>query len=234
MTVGATDTWSESRDEIISDALANVGAIGPGETATGRTRDFAARALNRIVKALDAEGQFLWRMSRLTFTTTAATASYALSARAFDIDAPMSYVPAAGTGRVSMLPMTRDEYMALTDRTVSGTPGRYFIEKTLTGAGRILCTAILWPVPDTTSDTIEYAAALRAEDYVTGADTSPFPSSWVRALVYALSAELAPGYAQPALVEVYRDQFETEIGKQVGSDNEKQNLILVPFGGSGY
>jgi hypothetical protein len=88
MTTGSTDTWSETRDEIIADALANVGALGPGESASGLMRDHAARALNRIAKALDAEGSFLWRTSRLTFSTTAATAGYTLSATAFDVDGP--------------------------------------------------------------------------------------------------------------------------------------------------
>lgn len=234
MTLAAVDTWSEQRDEIISDALANVGALGPGQAAVGRMRDHAARALNRIVKSLDVEGQFLWRMSRLTLATIASTSSYALNARAFDIDEPMSYLAAGQTGRNLMLPMTRDEFMSLTDRTNTGTPGRYFIEKTLTGDGRILCTANLWPVPDTTGDTIEYAAALRALDYTTGANTSDFPTSWVLALVYGLSAELAPAYNQPALVAQYRELFEGEIAKQVGADNEKQDLTFVPFGGTNY
>ncbi len=234
MTVASTDTWTQTRDEIVADALANVGAIGPGQSATGVMRDHAVRALNRIVKAIDVEGQFLYRVSRLTFTTTAGTGSYALSVRAFDVDEPMSYLAAGQTGRGLMSPMTRDEYMTIGDRTVAGTPGRYFIEKTLTGGGAVLCTAVLWPVPDATGDTIEYAAPLRALDLTTGAQTVDFPSSWIRALVYALSAELAPGYAQPDLVKLYTDQFEVELAKQIGADNEKQDLWFVPFGGSGY
>lgn len=233
MTVSATDVFSQTRDEIISDALANVGAIGPGESASGVMRDHAARALNRIVKAIDAEGQYLWRMSRLTFTTTASTASYTLNATAFDVDEPVSYLQTGGTSRVPLRPMARDDFMSLPDRTTTArVPARYFIEKTLSGAGRTLLTMQLYPVPNTSSDTVEYAAAIRAKDYVTGADTSDFPASWLNCLLWGLTAELAPSYNQPQLSAQYRDMYLAEKDKQIGNDNEKQGVFFVPFGSS--
>jgi hypothetical protein len=233
MTVGATDTFSQTRDEIISDALTNVGAIGPGQDATGVIRDHAARALGRIVKAIDAEGQFLWRMSELTFSTTATTASYALNATVFDVDEPINYMKSGETARVPLRPMSRDEYMALPDRTSAGrVPSRYYVEKSLSGAGRILCTMKLWPVPDTSSDTVTYVGALRAKDYTSGAITSDFPSNWVLCLVYGLTTELAPSYSQMEMAAMYRQLYEAEKNKQLNNDNEKQALIFVPFGGS--
>jgi hypothetical protein len=232
MSTGATDTWSQSRDEIISDALANVGAIGPGETASGAPRDHAARALNRVVKALDAEGTFLWRQSRLTFTTTAGTATYTLSATVFDVDAPVSYLEAGGTTRTPVHPMTLDDYRYKPDRTTQASiPTNYVIEKTLSGAGRTLLAMTLYPVPDSTGDTVEYTAAIRAKDYVTGADTSDFPANWIQALVYGLSAEIAPAYNQAGLAGQFRQMFLEEKERQLGADNEHQGLTLVPFGG---
>jgi hypothetical protein len=233
MSVGATDTFSQTRDEIIADALANVGALGPGETASGPPRDHAARALNRLVKAIDAEGQFLWRVTRLTFTTTASTASYTLNATAFDVDEPVSYLQTGTTTRVPLRPMSRDDFMSLPDRTTAGrNPARYFIEKTLSGAGRTLLTMTLYPVPNTSSDTVEYAAAIRAKDYVTGSDTSDFPTSWIQCLVYGLTAELAPAYNQAQLAAQFRDLYLMEKDRQLNNDNEKQGIMFVPFGSS--
>jgi len=231
MAVGASDTWSQSRDEIIADALANVGAISPGEDAAGEPRAFAARALNRLVKAIDAKGQFLWRVERKTFNTTATTASYQLNANVFAVDDPMSYLKSGGTARTPIYPMTRDEYMALPDRTTAGIPSKYFIERSLTGNGRVLLTAILWPVPNATGDTIEYAGALRAKDFDTGATTPDFPTNFTQALVYGLTAEIAPAFNQPSLVAVYLPQYQAALAEQIGADNEQQGLTLVPFGG---
>jgi hypothetical protein len=232
MTTGATDTWSQSRDEIIADALANVGALGPGETASGAPREHAARALNRIVKALDGEGSFLWRLSRLTFATVASTATYTLSATAFDVDDPVSYLDAGGTTRVPVRPMSLDDYRFKPDRTLTASvPTSYVIEKTLSGAGRTLLTMTLYPVPDSTGDTVEYTAAVRGKDYVAGADTSDFPTNWIQALVYGLTAEIAPAYNQAPLSAQFRDMFMQEKERQLGADNEHQGLTLVPFGG---
>lgn len=234
MTIGAADTWSSSRDEIIADACANVGAIGPGEEAAGNVRTFCARALDRLVKSIDAEGQFLWRIERKTLTTTAATASYALHVNTWAVDEPMNYRVAAETTRTPLYPMTRDEYMALPDRTTAGRPSKYYLEKSLTGNGRTLLTAYFWPVPDTSGDVIEYAAALRSKDFDTGATTPDFPTSWTKCLVYGLTAEIAPAFGQPNLVMTYLPQYQAELTKQVGSDTEQMNLTIVPFGGGSY
>src|SRR5688572_10076501 len=130
MAVGTTDTWQATRDEIISDALANVGAVGPGVDATGVMRTHAARELDRVVKAIDGEGQFLWRLSRLTFDTTDGTASYSLHATVLDVDEPLSYLDDSSSTRTPLTPMSRDEYMMLPDRTIEAdVPNRYYVEK---------------------------------------------------------------------------------------------------------
>lgn len=231
MTVGATDTFSQTRDEIIADALANLGAIGPGESAAGPMRDHAARALNRIVKAIDADGSFLWRFSRLTFATVSGTATYTLDATALDVDDPVSYRAAGGTSRIPLSPMSSDDFRVLPDRTTTGQPSRYLVEKTLTGAGVTLMTMTLYPVPNATSDSVEYTVSIRAKDYIVGSDTSDFPTNWIKCLVYGLSAELAPSYGQTPLVKTFMQMFLAEKDAQLGSDNEKQSLIFVPFGG---
>lgn len=231
MSVGTTDTWASSRDDIINDALANVGAVGPGVSAVGPMRDHAARALDRIVKAIDGEGQFLWRMSRLTTSSVASQASYTLSALAFDVDEPVSYMANGGTTRVPLAAISRDEYMAKPDRTsTSSTPSNYYIEKTLS-SGRTALTMYLYPTPSGSGDTIEYVAALRAKDFNTGATNPDFPSAWHKALVYGLTAELAPSYGQPDLMVTFGQLFEAEKGRQINNDTEKLGITFVPFGG---
>jgi hypothetical protein len=231
MAVGTTDTFVSTRDEIISDALSKLGAIGPGEDATGVIRTHAARRLDAIVKEIDADGQFLWRMQRLTTTTTASTATVTISALAMDIDEPIRFTKAGATTGVPLHPMTRDEYMAIPDRTsVAETPTRYYIEKSLS-TGRAVIALYLWPEPSDTGDTVEYAAALRAKDFNTGATNPDFPSSWTRCLGFGLAADLAPDYKQWQQVAVFQPQYERLKDKLLNTDNEKQGLVMVPFGG---
>jgi hypothetical protein len=232
MAVGTTDTFVSTRDEIIADALSKLGVIGPGEDATGTPRTHAARRLDAIVKELDSEGQFLWRMSRLTVTTTASTATVTISALAVDIDEPIRFTKSGATVGVPLSPMTRDEYMALPDRTITAdTPTRYYIEKSLSG-GRASIALYLYPEPEDTGDTVEYVAALRAKDFNDGSTNPDFPSSWTRCLGFMLTADLAPDYKQPGLVKVFRDIYEPLLERLLGADNEHQGLFLVPFGGA--
>lgn len=234
MAQGTTDTWAGARDYIASDALSKVGAIGPGVDASGPMLTHAVRRLDGIAKELDAEGQYLWRISRLTTTTTAATATVTISALAFAIDAPVRYTKAGETEAITLEPMTRDEYMALPDRTdQSDTPSRYYVEKTLS-SGREALAMYLWPVPADSSDTVEYAAALRSKDFNTGATNPDFPSSWTNCLTYRLAADLAPDYGQIQSVRTFMELFEAQKERLIGADNERQGITFVPFGGGFY
>ena len=231
MAVGTTYTFDSSRNELIFDALANVGASGPGKTPRPDQIAHAARVLNRIVKGLDPDGLYLWRNLRRTATTTAATDSFSTAADVLSIDEPMSYLPAAdATGRTPITPMTADEYRSLPDRTTAGRPTRYFSEMA-TGPNAAL-KVYLWPVPDTSSDTIEYGALIRSFDYSTAASTSDFPSSWNSCLLYGLSSDLAPSYGQAPLAAYFRGLFNEEKARLMASQGETGNLTLVAFGRS--
>lgn len=231
MTVSGDTTFDLGRDSIINDALSNVGALGPGKSASGVMRDHAAQALNRVVKALDAEGKFLWRVTRRSLTLTDGTASYDLTASNTDVievDGPLNYRTSnSATNRTPIEPMSRDDYMRITDRTIEGIPQRYFVEYTLPRTVNI----IFWPTPDTTSAIVEYSAVLRSDDYDDGDDTGSYPARWLNCLVYGLTAELAPAYKQPQLMATFRKLFLEERDRQMNAGDEKGPTIFVPFGG---
>lgn len=226
MAAGLTYDWEQSAQQIIDDALANVGAIGPGKTATGHIRDHALRALNRVVHSLDQDGMFLWRSVRRTLTTTDGTASYSLAADVLSIDEPMSFIRSGGTSRSQVRLMSRDDYMSLSSRTDEARePTRAYFERTLTAVN-----LLLWPTPSTTGDTLEYACVVKGKDFDTLADTPDFLSSWIKALVDGLTAELAPAHNQPQMSTLFAAKFQQEVDRQHQRDTEHGNLILVPFG----
>jgi hypothetical protein len=235
MAIAGTYVWTQNRDEIITDALVNVGAIAPGHDATeARSAGLvahASRALNRLVKSLDAEGEFLWRVARYDEDTIAGTSTFALSPQLLDIDEPMTYLDMSITSASStpIMQMSRDDYMLIGDKTQSGVPTRFLVERALSGV-----TVTLWPVPSVTDDRISYAAYSQGSDFNAGANTPDFPNKWIKALVYGLSADLAPAYGQPTLVQLYQPLFKEEVAKQLSDDTERGNLCLVPWGGVSY
>jgi hypothetical protein len=227
MPTGLTDTSNETRDQVIAEALTNVGAIGIGDVRDSNNStafDVAAAALNRIAKDLDKEGAFLWRFIRRTTATTAGTASITLGTDVLVIDAPMRFTRNGQTASTQITPMARDEYMQIGDRTVRGVPSRYYVEVTLTTK-----TVYLWPTPDATSDTIEYVAVLRAKDFTSGTDTPDFTQKWQSCLVYRLTMELCPKFGQREAMGDWKALYEDEKKRLVQDDSEKGPVSFVPF-----
>lgn len=231
MTLAATDTFNQTVDTLISDAVADLtGEIG--KSVTGRRFCHAIRALERLIKRLDANGSFLWRFSRRTIALTAGTATYALPADVLDLDDPCVYRPlSAPTTNTVVVPMSRDDYTKLADRTNQGLSSQYLFERTLSGA-----TVTLWPVPDTTGDTLEYVAVARGKDAAGGGFTMDFPTKWLDCLRYGLAASLAPAYNQVQNAIYWEKKFEDEKERLLGDDTERGNITLAPVstGGGTY
>jgi len=231
MTIGATTSFTQTRDEIIADALQNLGAIEPGGVRDATNANlFAAgeRALNRVAKVIGSEGVHLWNYVRRTTTTSAGTASFVTASDVLALDGPGRYTRSGATAALQVLPMSRDDYMSLADRTIRGPSTQYYVEQALNTT-----TVYLWPVPDATGDTIEYTACVRTADFTSGSDTPDFWADWVSCLVYGLTVELAAAFSQTALIQTFKPLFDQELRRLVDSDNERGNLTLVPYGASG-
>ncbi len=230
MAVASTATFTATRDQIVMDALAMVGATGPNRTPSANQLAHGARVLNDLVKSMDADGIFLWKLDRITFTTTDGTANYTLQSDVLEIDEPATYKPSSSNARTLLTPISRDDYMSISDRTVEGTPTQYYVERQLSG-GHIL---YLYPTPDTTGDTVEYAGHVRGRDFSIGSNNPDFPVSWILCLKLGLAWLLAPTYGQSSRMGPLRDQYMEERMRQLGNDSEKLGISFVPFGWSNY
>ncbi len=228
MTIGATTSFSESRDEIIAEALSNLGALEPGGSRNNSNSplfEAGAKALNRIVKKIDTTGMRLWRTVRRIAVMTAGVDTVTLASDVLLVDDPARYTRSGDTAALQCFAWSRKDYMAVADRTTPGPARQFFFEQTLTGQ-----VLKLWPVPDQTDDTLEYVAYTRGADFTTGADTPDFPSEWTSCLVYGLTVELAPKFMQAGLIQTFKPMYEAELAELVESDTEHGNLTLSPWG----
>lgn len=226
MATSSSADFEQSRDQIIEDALSKVGAIGPGGSSSGSQLLHAARALNRIVKSLDPEGNYLWRLVERTATTTDGTATFSPASDVIAIDEPINYKRSGESTRTPIRSMSRDDWMSLPNRTTEGTPSLFYIARTLSGL-----TVHLWPVPDQSSDTVTYQAVLRSLDFDTGANTPDFDPAWTQCLVFGLAADIAFDYGQPQLAAQFRAFFLEEKTRLLAQGTEHGNLTLMPWGG---
>ena len=89
--------------------------------------------------------------------------------------------------------MSRQEYMALPLKSAQGKTTQFYYDPQLTN-GRIY----VWPVTDTTDDTIRCSVYLPLEDMDAAANTPDFPQEFYLALSFGLAKLLLPEKGTPA------------------------------------
>ena len=196
-TSGSTD-WTRTRDQIISGALRNIGAIATGETPSASEIADGAEALNAMVKAWQAEGATLWLYDEEELSLTADKQSYTIGVGG-DLDTvrPLEIMSAryhyyTAKIDVPMEPMGRDEYFDIPLKSATGIPLQYYYDPQLS-----LGVFYIWPViKSTTSDTIRMTLKSEVEDFDAAGDNPDFPKEWFRALKFNLAMEIAPEYGQ--------------------------------------
>lgn len=236
MATSTTTAYNLTAQRLIDLALMDVGVAGQDGSVDPSLRAQALDLLNIFVKRLDVDGDFLWHIQRRIQTLTAGQANYTLLNDVYDIDEPARYTQAGATIGSQMTPMARDEYMIVGDRTLQGTPFRYYAEKSLDATGIEQITVYLYPTPPNTGDTMEYAAVLRSHDITDLSQTLDIPQKWLSTVRWGLAASLGPSYSAPIeRIAFCQKQYEVDRDKAIGDDNERGSVQLVPFGQSyGY
>lgn len=195
-TSGNTD-WSLNRNQVITGALRKLGVLPSGGTASSAQISDAADALNAIVKAFQADGMPVWKISSTTFTVTDGTSIYTVgpSQTVNTTGKPLRVIQAFYTpedgNNTPMNVYNRYDFNMLPN-TAEGTPVNLYYQPLRT-TGEIK----LWPTPNdsTTEITIHYQAMY--EDMDSSSDDFDFPSDWIQALIYNLAWSLSPEYGIP-------------------------------------
>lgn len=240
MSVPTTSTYLPNRARIVQLALTNVGAIGPGSVTPSQDSAplvaYANDVLSILIKSMDADGSLVWRSQRRTLTTVAGQAAYALPNDTNGIDQPGRYTVAGQTAGTLVMPIVTSEYQSLGDRTLTGTPIQYWLYTNVDNtSGLTSITLYFFPVPQNSGDTFEYMAVVRARDATADSDTLDVPQMWLRAMVFGLSADLAPGFGLPAdRLNYFQTQFENERQKCLEQDVEHADTQIIPWGSQAY
>src|SRR3990167_147648 len=209
-----------TRADLVKLALADVGGVGPGKTPLADQKAHANDLLNALAVSLDGKGKRGWRTVRRELALTAALgASYALGTDVWDVDDPMNIRVTGEATRTWVTRVYMDRWMAIGDRTTTGQPIEFMVERTLGTSGRLL-TLQFTPTPDA-SYTVEYVAILKTKQQYTDDNTPDFPATWLRVLRYGLALELCPSYKVPtARVTHLNAQYEKALEDAEAEGNE--------------
>ena len=79
MATSNSTNFTQTRDQIISDALQLIGRLGEGETATANAISFCSNILNKLIKHWEAKGLHCWTESEGTLFLVEGQNKYTLS-----------------------------------------------------------------------------------------------------------------------------------------------------------
>ena len=245
MATSGDTTWQLNRDQIIAAALRKVG-FAEGETPNATQISNAAEALNALVAALRADGMPVWAMKTLSFPVTANVQNYEIGVgQTVNTPMPMKLMQAIrvdtlGGVRVPLNIYTQYDFNLLSNFTnTTGTPVQVYYQPKATSG-----TLRLWPIPDAefaTNNTIEITYQRPFEEFDASTDEPDFPSYWTRALIYGLSAELAPEYGLPLQDRGYLEKKAQDVkelalsfGTEEGSIRFMPDWIMMDDNHHGY
>ena len=211
---------SNSRDfELdVSDAIEEAYERCGLEVKTGYDRRTASRSLNIMFSEWANRGLNLWTVEQKTQALTSGTASYTFTADHADL---LEVVIRRSGTDFSLSRMSRGDYLNLPNKDQSGRPSQYYFDRRITPA------VILWPTPDSSSDSLIYYYVRRIQDADTMQNTHDIPFRFLPCLVAGLSYYLSMKKA-PDRIQILKSVYEEEFQRASDEDEDRVPLKLTP------
>jgi hypothetical protein len=222
MSTSGTYSWSPSCAELIDEAFERA-RIDPA-TITVYQQLSARRSLNAILTHWANLGIHQWTIEQRTLALSAGTASYTLPAEVIDV---LDAVLRRSGKDTPVLPMGREEYLGIPDKTLRGRPSRYFIDRQ---AAAVVMK--LWLVPENSTDTLIYNDFRRFQDIKADMTQTPdVAGRWVDALMAALAHRVCRKWGDLKLLEDLRKEANDTFDTARMEDRERApTRIRVKFG----
>ena len=188
------------------------------ELRTGYDLQTAKRSMNIMLAEWANRGLNQWTIEQRTQALTANDSDYSLGTDVIDI---LSAVVRRSTTDFSMSRISRDTYLATPNKSTTGRPTQFSLDRQITPNLKI------WPTPENSTDTIVYDALTRMQDADTVTNTMEIPFRFypclTAGLAYYISMKKAPDRIQ-LLKTVYEEEFE----RAMGEDRDRSSFTVTP------
>ena len=188
------------------------------EVRTGYDLTTARRSLNIMLAEWANRGLNQWTIEQRTQALTANDSDYSLGTDIIDI---LSAVVRRSTTDFSMSRISRDTYLATPNKSTTGRPTQFFLDRQITPNLKI------WPTPENSTDVIIYDALTRMQDADAVTNTMEIPFRFypclTAGLAYYISMKKAPDRIQ-LLKTVYEEEFE----RAMGEDRDRSSFTVTP------
>lgn len=214
MTTSSSTNFELDVADYIEEAFERCGL----EVRTGYDLQTAKRSLNIMLAEWANRGLNQWTIEQRTQALTANDSDYSLGTDIIDV---LSVVVRRSTTDFSMSRISRDTYLAIPNKTTTGRPTQFFLDRQITPNLKI------WPAPENSTDVIHYDALTRIQDADSPTNTMEVPFRFypclTAGLAYYISMKKAPDRIQ-LLKSVYEEEFE----RAMGEDRDRSSFTVTP------
>ena len=184
------------------------------QSRTGYDLRTAKRSLNLMLSEWANRGLNQWTIEQRTQTVTANDTEYDLGTDVIDI---LSAAVRRSSVDYSLSRISRDSYLAIANKTTTGRPTQFFLDRHITPNLKI------WPAPENSTDVIYYDALTRIQDADTAVNTLEVPFRFYPCLTAGLALKKAPERVQMLKV-IYEEEFE----RAMGEDRDRSSFTVTP------
>ena len=184
MARSGTYTFTVTRDDIINQALIDVGALDPeGGTASATQVINAALVLNMLIKSWHVSGMHLWTRQMVSIPLTG-SATYSLGTSSVrPLRVVDGYIRAMAGNDTPIRVISKDEYNRFGLKTSTGISVNVYYDPQLDDG-------IIYVYPLASTGTLWLECEYPLMDFAASTDNPDVPQEWYNALRWNLSKEL--------------------------------------------
>jgi len=214
MTTSGSTNFELDVSDYIEEAFERCGL----ELRTGYDLKTAKRSLNLLFADWANRGLNQWTIAQRTQTVTASDGDYDLGADVIDV---LSMVVRRSSTDFSMTRISRDEYLSIPNKTTTGRPTQFFIDRQVTPQIKI------WPVPENSTDVLHFDCLTRIEDADTFTNTVEVPFRFYPCLAAGLAYYIAIKKA-PDRIQLLKAIYDEEFDRAQAEDRDRASFNVVP------
>ena len=222
MATSGTKTFSLDTAEVIEEAYELAGL----ELRTGYDAATARRSLNIMFADWANRGINLWTVEQVSLDLVSGTSSYPLNS--FDVDVLEAVVrvydstSSSTFSDISIERISRSEYLGVPDKSTTGRPSQYFVDRKETPVLK------LYPTPDdrTTYKFISYRIQ-RIDDVTASAQDQEVPSRFVQCMTLGLAYQLCLK-RNPQKAGLVKVDYEESFNRAADEDRDRASISLTP------
>ena len=188
------------------------------EAKTGYDLQTARRSMNIMLAEWANRGLNQWTIEQRTQALTASDSEYSLGTDLIDI---LSLVVRRSGTDFTMTRISRDAFLNLPNKTSTGRPTQYFLDRQITPNLK------LFPTPENSTDVIVYDALTRIQDAHAQVNTMEIPFRFYPCLTAGLAYYIAMKRA-PDRIQLLKTVYEEEFDRAMAEDRDRSAFNVVP------